>query len=537
MKSRKLLARPIGAFGAIAGALALVQSFTVAAAAPSGTPPATPPTTTCPVAPTLTDLKAAFGGTALEAIGTFRYRLAVQRGTVSQTSDNVLEPGSGRLLSTRSGTRQWWDGASGWRVSASELALLGEADTKRLRDASAYHFFTLLRDPATQATAAGPHRLRLTPKGGEPFTVTLDPATCLIRDLDFGGGLTGTESDYRDVARARWPFRFTLRTADGAVTEGTFSEVAVSAAVDAAADGPAAFPAPDIPAAATRTLPEPSTPVAVLAGAGWLSGDRNDYNLSLDAAGTTLVFARSEAGFARSRILISQKVDGQWSPPAPVAFTDARYRDSDPWLTPDGEWLYFISDRPPTGDGPPQKHMDIWRVKRQPELGAPEHLAALASGGYELGPEVHEGWIYFNSTRSGGPAPMSIWRARITGNGFAAPEPLPPPFNAGRTQGDFTLSPDGRTALFWQAGADNDGELHASRHTDNGWSAPIRLPAPFNGKGFDFTPAFSADGRWVTYASERRFAGGAVPVLNGLANIYVAPRSVIEAALDRAAGG
>lgn len=322
-----------------------------------------------------------------------------------------------------------------------------------------------------------------------------------------------------------------IRAANGTVTEGLFSNVSVATT--------AALPAPAVRAAASRKLPVPpqsdvTLAAAVLAGVGWLSSEKNEYNLSLNRAGDTLVFARSEAGFAKSRILMARQQGGPWSSPDALAFTDARYRDSDPWLTPDGEWLYFISDRPPASDGPAQKHMDIWRVRLQPALGTPEHLSALASSGYELGPEIHDGWLYFNSTRSGGPAPMSVWRARITGDGFAAPEPLPPPFNAGRTQGDFTLSPDGRTALFWQAGADNDGELYAARLSPSGWSTPRRLPAPFNGKGFDFMPAFSADGRWVYFASERRFAGGDAPLLNGLANVYVAPRSLVDVALDSA---
>lgn len=280
------------------------------------------------------------------------------------------------------------------------------------------------------------------------------------------------------------------------------------------------------PAPVVRRLPMPQAGVARLAGPGWLSSVHNDYNLSMDAGQRVLVFARSASKFKDSRIWLARRDGDGWSEPTKVSFSDPRYRDSDPWLTPDGRVLYFVSNRPRDGKAP-RKDLDIWRVALQgTRFGTPERIAAVGSDGEELGPELHEGWLYFNSSRPGGPAKMSIYRARMNGRGFDTPQPLGAPFNDGSIQGDFTLSPDGRLAVFW---SERDGsselDLFAACRAGDGWSAAVRLPSPLNAPGMDFTPSFSADGKELRFASMRKraSAGDAAEVLNGQSNIYVMP--------------
>lgn len=279
-----------------------------------------------------------------------------------------------------------------------------------------------------------------------------------------------------------------------------------------------------------RVLPSPQADVARLAGAGWLSSTRNDYNLSTDAAQTLMVFARSEANFKESRVWFAAREGSGWGDAAVAPFTHPRYRDSDPWLTPDGRVLYFVSNRPVSGEAP-NTSLDIWRVVREDgRFGVPEHLAALASEGEELGPELHDGWLYFNSSRKGGPAKLAIYRARMDGDGFAAPQALGAPFNNGTIQGDFTLSPNGALAVFWsQRGESPDADLFATCRTRDGWSAAVRLPSPINAPGMDFTPSLTADGMELRFASMRTSAqadaGGRL--LNGQANIYVVPAELV----------
>jgi hypothetical protein len=73
------------------------------------------------------------------------------------------------------------------------------------------------------------------------------------------------------------------------------------------------------------------------------------------------VWARSAAGFRGAQIWLQQREGtGAWSEPASWAQSDARYRDSDPFLSADGRRLIFVSDRPEAPEAPPQKHLDLF---------------------------------------------------------------------------------------------------------------------------------------------------------------------------------
>lgn len=479
-------------------------------------------------------LKAAMGGPALEAVTRFDYRLRVSdgAGTVLRDRRHVLLPAQRALQvdERAGGDRVWSDPALTWRLREGQWETLDAAAAAPYRQHVATHFLPLLRDPRTQVAALAGGRLRLQPGDAPAFEVVLDPASGRIAENRFDDGVVATESDYANLAGLWWPMAFEVSDKGTTTRRGRFSEVVAHTTAGASLPAMPWSPAP-------RTLPAVGTGVARLVGAGWLSGAANDYNLGTDAAQQRLVFARSQADFKDAHIWTARRDGARWQAPQPVPFTDPRYSDSDPWLTPDGRTLYFISNRPLQGEAP-RKDLELWRVAvRGDGFGTPEHLAMLGSEGQELGPELHGGWLYFNSTRAGGPAParMAIWRARVIGAGFGQPEALPAPFNDGAVQGDFTLSPDGNTAVFWsQRGEVKDPDLFAARRTANGWSPAVRLPAPFNAPGMDFTPAFSADGARLYFASERQPAWfqDTAHAFNGQANAWVAAARLVQEALD-----
>lgn len=265
--------------------------------------------------------------------------------------------------------------------------------------------------------------------------------------------------------------------------------------------------------------------LAAIGGAGAaqmmadVSSPLNDYNPSYDRAERLRVFARSEADFAKAMIYVSAKRSGRWSPPEPIAFSDPRYSDTDPWLTPDGRTLYFASNRP-TADRPAKKDLDLWRSRRSRDgrWSAPEHLGSAVNGaGPELGPEYHGGILYFGSARKSGRGGLDIYAARARDGGFPdAPELLRGPFNTQASESDFTLSPDGGRAVFWRMIGDR-GVLHIAHRTGSGWSVPVPLPDDVNIGPFNFTPSFTRDGLGLRFASTRPRPGQA----EGMADIFI----------------
>lgn len=247
-----------------------------------------------------------------------------------------------------------------------------------------------------------------------------------------------------------------------------------------------------------------------------VSGPLSEYNYSEGDDGRLAVFARSEADFARARIMVTRRAKGGWTTPVPIGFSDPRYRDSDPWLTPDGGTLYFVSDRP-TPARPGKRDLDLWRsVRHGNDWSAPEHLGDAVNGaGEELGPELHGGVLYFATARRSGMGGLDIYAARLSPDGFAKPDLLPTPINSAASESDFTLSRDGRTAFFWRM-TEGKGMIHRSRLGPQGWSTPAPLGPAINRGGFNFTPALAHDGRTLTFASDAARPGQA----NGLSDVY-----------------
>lgn len=73
----------------------------------------------------------------------------------------------------------------------------------------------------------------------------------------------------------------------------------------------------------------------------------------------------------------------------------------------------------------------------------------------------------------------------------------------------LTLSPDGQTALWFsrnRPGGPGGYDIWMSRRTDGRWQPP--RPAPFDSTARDFDPAFSADGKFVYFASDRDGGAG-----------------------------
>ncbi|MDH0867901.1 hypothetical protein [Mitsuaria sp. GD03876] len=259
------------------------------------------------------------------------------------------------------------------------------------------------------------------------------------------------------------------------------------------------------------------------------------YNLQ--ETRTLRVFARSAAGFKQSRIYWQrQDSTGAWRAPELLPFSDARWRDSDPHLSGDGKTLTFISDRSDAGGADRGDDLDLFEATLT-DLDAgvwtpPRRLAdPLQSTRTELGPERFGRRLYFASLRAGGPGKLAIYRVDDEEN--LPPRALPSPVNEGPANSDFTLSPDGRHALWWssRAGSEGGADLYLAERVGEQYGPALRLPAPINGPGFEFTPSVTADGRWLLFASTRPVPG----LAPGLSQVYrVSWPALLEALGDEA---
>ena len=266
-----------------------------------------------------------------------------------------------------------------------------------------------------------------------------------------------------------------------------------------------------------------------LVGENIISTSQNEFNPVLTRNGRTMYFVRAHQGFEGMKIMVSHLSKGIWSEPVPVSFSDDRYNDSDPALSPDGKTLFFITNR--TTDGTEgKKDLDIWHSQLVDGTWAtPVPVAGekLNSKGDELGPELRaDGYLYFNSGRKSGVGSSDIFRAKYENGSASQMELAPEEVNTPAFEGDITFSTDGKY-MAWAAwerdGVLGEGDIYiAYRLKDNTWSEPVNLGASLNSSAFDFTPHFSADGRYLYFASFRKEApvNASADVQNGQSNIY-----------------
>ena len=207
---------------------------------------------------------------------------------------------------------------------------------------------------------------------------------------------------------------------------------------------------------------------------------------------------RSSPQFIGWRILASRCTASGWLEPQPPPFAGDGV-EADPYFTPDGRSLYFISTREVKSLN--SSDLDIWRVDRNPQgaWGTPTRLpapvnSAAAEWFPRLGPD---GWLYFGSDRPGGFGGNDIWRARSDSTDRWTVENLGAAVNTPGNEYEPLPSPDGSRMIVMA-----DGGLYETRMTDSGWSPRSKLGPEVNQNGTEIGALFSPSGKSLLFARD-----------------------------------
>ena len=268
-----------------------------------------------------------------------------------------------------------------------------------------------------------------------------------------------------------------------------------------------------------------------------ISDANEQWRLTFSPDGRTAYFAESEKFFPITRkatIYTSSLEDGQWSEPVVAPFSGT-HSDIDPFITPDGERLYFSSIRPvPPGleAGPAQSRdsgvsrsdIDIWMVERTAQgWSEPIHLGPeVNSPDDELYPSASaDGTLYF---ASGPQAPgagrhYDIYRAQPAGRSFRAREVLSAAINTTPSSSDAgpqaawefnpEISADGTLLVFTslRPGGQGLGDLYASRFVRGEWTRAANLGPEVNTAADEYHPTMSRDRKQLYFVRRGPSAG------------------------------
>jgi hypothetical protein len=246
-----------------------------------------------------------------------------------------------------------------------------------------------------------------------------------------------------------------------------------------------------------------------------------------------------------STIVTSKKKNGKWSTPSVAPFS-GKFSDLEPAFSPDGNTLYFVSNRSLNADS--LKDYDIWFVIRTAEgWSAPKNIGAPVNTVHdEFYPSItSKGNIYFTAEYKSGVGREDIFVATKTDSGFSQPQPLDTSINSKFYEFNAFVSADDRYILFSSFGRPDDkgrGDLYISERDSNGqWKPAINL-AFLNTNRLDYCPSLSSGNKLLFITREGLDLPAASAqktysydqlkrshnsILNGRGNIYAIPFDVV----------
>ncbi|MBP3471494.1 MAG: OmpA family protein [Paraprevotella sp.] len=158
-----------------------------------------------------------------------------------------------------------------------------------------------------------------------------------------------------------------------------------------------------------------------------------------------------------AQIYTSSRSDAAWSKPQLLEITkDTLSSYAHPAVTPDGNWLYFVSDMPGGVGG-----LDIWRVRLTTNgLGGVENLGEpVNTPGDEMFPTFRpNGELYFSSNGHPGMGGLDLFRAVCDTAGVWTVENLKAPMNSAGDDFGMTFE-----------GLHNRGYFSSNRGDARGW--------------------------------------------------------------------
>jgi outer membrane protein OmpA-like peptidoglycan-associated protein/Tol biopolymer transport system component len=209
-----------------------------------------------------------------------------------------------------------------------------------------------------------------------------------------------------------------------------------------------------------------------------------DYFPSITADGEKMIFSRNIND--NEDFYIAEKKDNKWSIPVPLSnkINTPKFNEGAQSISADGKYLFFTGCNRPDGLG----RCDVYvSHKEGNNWGEPFNLGAPLNTPYwESQPTISPdgNTLYFVSNRPGGQGGYDIWKSMLKDDGYwSKPENLGPGINTPYDEHTPFIHSDGRTLYFSSDGWPGMGskDIFLSRLDDTGkWSIPENLGYPIN---------------------------------------------------------
>ncbi len=256
---------------------------------------------------------------------------------------------------------------------------------------------------------------------------------------------------------------------------------------------------------------------ADLLAPGVISTAHNETSASYTPDKRSVFFMRGDLVSGDTTILVADRI-GEGYGNVRIAPFSGVWKDSEPHVSPDGQRLFFVSNRPANGgrDGLVATRgrqtfpgANLWYVERAGDgWGAPTRIEGEVNRvPMVYNPSVADnGNLYFSAHREDSGSAYQVYRARRDGPGYGAVERVDLGVGVKGNHMDPAIDPKERFILF--AGDEGDSAGSADvyivfRGNDGSWGKPIRLPEPINSQYLENAPSLGRDFGEVLVTSMR----------------------------------
>ncbi len=267
----------------------------------------------------------------------------------------------------------------------------------------------------------------------------------------------------------------------------------------------------------------------------------NERDFTVSPDGSEAYFTRSHFDNKTRFIVRAENVSGEWTNPEIASFS-GRFNDLEPFFSPDGNRIYFASNR--TADQKGVKgDFDIWYVEREPDGAWSEAVrldAPINTDGNEYFPAVAaSGNLYFTAEREDSKGAEDIYLAAMRADGtFMAPVSISENVNSTAYEFNAYVGPDETLLIFSSFGrpdGQGGGDLYYSlKDANGGWGRAMNLGEDINSASLDYCPHYDAGNGVLYFTSNREMKtpelftlddleAYAFGIMNGYGNIYRVP--------------
>lgn len=277
-----------------------------------------------------------------------------------------------------------------------------------------------------------------------------------------------------------------------------------------------------------------------------VSSPLNERDLAISPDGNEIFYTLSTLDNSfRSLVQIVQK-NGKWQTPHIVSFS-GKFNDLEPFFTPDGNRLYFSSDRP-TNENDDNRDYNIWYVERNKSgWTTPEQVGDVVNTDYdEFYPAVTKnGNLYFTAHYPGHKGGEDIYKSEYKNGNYLPPHPLDSNINTKSYEFNAFVSPDEDIIIFSSYGREDGmggGDLYISTKSNSIWQKAVNLGPGINSSKLDYCPYLDIKRGNFYFTSKRRddiinakrrkatlelFKAETSTIINGMGNIYKVSSKVL----------